>query len=145
MFQGDPYSQKYKKPITQPTRTVLFLSKYRGRNGLGASFELISQNGVATGHIHPITIIAMIPGLRHPPFAVAASVSGIRTSDMAAERSKRPIISNSYQRTLRTEPGLCPFQGGGGSIPTLAALRRFKNNANASGRKAAGSTMVQRP
>jgi hypothetical protein len=92
-----------------------------------------------------MTIIAMILPLSQPPLAVAANVSGIKIKAIAADRSKRPMISSSNQMLRRTEIGVLFFHGIGGSMFNLAAFLWFKIKAKASGKKATGRTIAHIP
>lgn len=110
--------------------------------GCGASLGELSHHGNSTRQTQPTTIMAMMLPLRHPSLAVAARVKGTRISEMAADRSSRPITSSSYHSRRNPAGTLCPFQSGSRSIPIRAAFRWFTKSASARGRNATGSTIA---
>jgi len=65
--------------------------------------------------------------------------------EMAAESNSRPIMSSSYHRLLKPPKTLRPFHGDRGRRCSLAAFLMFRKSDKANGKKAAGSTIVQRP
>lgn len=131
--------------MAQPLSTVRFVSKRKERKGCGAKLGSDSQTGKMMAQTQPITSMAIMLALCQPLLTVAANVRGINMREMAADSNSRPMMSNSYQR-FRTPPTMeVDFDGELGRRLSRAALRTFNKRESASGKNAAGSTMVQMP
>lgn len=136
---------KYQKARAQPARAVRCFRRCRDKRGLGANRLEVSHTGNTRRHTTPTPIIAMILLFFQPFLALAASVSGTRMSVTAADRSIKPNMSRSYQvrRTAATKPERRVFLGL--MRLSLRALRWFKSNESARGRKEAGKMIAHIP
>lgn len=93
--------------------TVRCLKSSFGKKALGANFLLVSQNGKNSNVTAPITSMAIMLGLVHWPLAFGASVSGSKMRDTAALNRRRPPMSMSIPRFLKT----CPIERPWNALP----------------------------
>lgn len=104
-----------------------------------------SQKGKIKSVTQPTTIIATMLGFVHPPFAVAASVRGIKINATAAESKTRPKKSNSYQVVFTALRKGTPLNNEGGFRLSFEAFRWFTNKANDKGRNVTGTIIAHMP
>lgn len=100
---------------------VLFFQNVRGKKARGARVLLLSQKGIATRQVAPMTSMVKRLGSFHP--TLAPKVKGIRMRVKATQMRTKPKKSSSNHRVLIICHHDSPANGDSGSMPRMAALR----------------------